>query len=484
MISQEVLTAIHPLVDQVNQTNHRLATTEASPVGGLNNASYTPLIDTFQGDSGFIEAWQTSLTRHPVTGGTDPVTDDAEGDDTILLPQSLHSLSMDEAASFVATGAINARTHAQNVAKPVIASMINNIEQYIDHQTAIVEPFELVEVGMLPAWTNSIVRSALEQHAFDNRIRTVPRSEVPNLPVPANIDSLVQTGSSSIDGVFSELLKETGLSAAEVFNMIFNGRQDVGTLTHPVYLTRNQSLLCYLMANVLLDSPVSDSGMSLMAWETLLHRIITAYADACNLIYSAHHDEVDSKIVFHGISDDGKILYLNGPVYDMWLDAGGSPEILFGAYMNRSSIADMGFQTMLDNAQISQTSWGNYHSSQKRLQETERVRKIKDAMFSCILREIDDLDARYYPPGRTKENLITDAKDLMFKILPSDLSDVGDACLKFVCQVLFPHTNALRFLTEISRKAALGIDVEEAATEVTNEYITDWIVSGLLIFKE
>ena len=109
MISTEVLTAIHPLADQINQACVRRATTEQSPVGALNNASFTPLIDTFEGDSGFIDAWQAALTRHPVTGGTDPVTAVADGDDTVMLPQSLHSLSMDEAVSFVSTGAMNAR---------------------------------------------------------------------------------------------------------------------------------------------------------------------------------------------------------------------------------------------------------------------------------------------------------------------------------------------------------------------------------------
>ena len=484
MISQEVLTAIHPLVDQINSAKRRLATTEMSPVGALNNASYTPLIDTYNEESGFIEAWQVSLTRHPVTGGTEPVTDDSEGDEIVLLPQSLHSLSMDEAAKFVATGAMNARKHAQNVANPVISSMIDNVEQYIDHSTAIVEPFELVEISMLGAWDDLIVRSALDRHNYSGRIRTVPRKDIPTIPVPTNIDDMVLTGSSSVDAVFSDLLNETGMTAAEVFNMIFNSRQDVGKLEHPLYLSRNRSLLCYLMANVLLDNPVENSGLSLMAWETLLHRIITAYADACNLIYKSNKTELESKIVFHGISDDGKVLYLNSAVYDQWLDAGGSPEILFGAYMNRKSSTDMSFDTMLENAVANQASWSNYHNTQKRLQETERLRKVKDAIFSCIMLEIDDLDPRYYPPGKTKDNLISDAKKMMFDILPSDLMDTGQACMNYVCKVLFPHTNALRFLNEISRKVELGMSVDDAATETTNDYITDWIVSGLLIYKD
>jgi hypothetical protein len=483
MISIEVLTAIHPLADQINQACYRLATTEQSPVGALNSASFTPLIDTYEGDSGFIEAWQHTLTRHPVTGGTEPVTDDADGDEIVLLPQSLHSLSMDEAVSFVATGAMNARSHAQNVAKPVINSMLDKMETYIDHSTAIVEPFELVEVGLLDAWTNPIVRTALDNHPFRGRLSPVERAAIPRIPVPANVDSLVVTGSSNIDGVFAALLRETGMSATDVFNLIFNGRQDAGRLTHPVYLTRNESLLCYLFANVLLDNPVEGSGLELQTWETLLHKLVTAYADACNMILSIYETELKSRIVFHGISDDGRILYLNSPVYDQWLDAGGSPEILFGAHMNRKSSGDMNFQVMLDNAQVNQTAWSNYHNSQKRLQETERLRKVKDAMYSCVLSEIDDLDPRYYPPGMEKVKVIARAKDVLADIRPTDLNDVGAICMKYVCDVLFPHTNAYRFLSEISRKVEMGMDVEEAATEVTNEYITDWIISGLLIYK-
>lgn len=485
MINQEVITAIHPLVEQINTAGYRLATSEQSPVGALNNAAYSPVIDTYPDEGGFIEAWQASLERHPVTGGVEPVSDNVGDDEVIMLPQSLHSLTMDEAVSLVTTGAMNARAHAQNVAKPLINSMLDKVETYIEHNTAIIEPFELVEVGLLDAWDNSIVRSALDKHRPTvNGIKRVARKDIPKIPAPADIDRLLVTGSGVMDDVLAKLLQETGMSATDVFNLIFNSYQDAGHLPSPVYLHRNQVLLCYLMANLLLDSPVENSGLELMQWETLMHKLISAYADACHMVLTIHQNNISAKVVVEGVSNDGRVLYLNSAVYDQWLDAGGSPEIIFGAHMNRrDGVDNLSFQSMLDNADVNQTVWGNYHASKRRLQETERQRKIKDAMHSSLLSELDDLDPRYYPPGKTKDELVADAKNLMFKMVPSDLADVGEACVKYACLVLFPHTNALRLLTDISAYVERGMEVEDAATHTINDYITDWIISGLLIYK-
>jgi len=481
MISNETLTAISPIVTQLNNSGLRIHPHVASPVAALDNAAYTPLIDNWNEMSGFEEAWLKSLARMPVMGTSDPIESESDGDTIVTVNASLHTYSMAEAVDLVATSSRNALKHARTVAKPLIASVIENMNDFMEVASADTEPYEIIDIPVHSAWKNQTILGVLSKHKAANT--RVPRSEIPGLPTPDSevLHKLLTTGLASFDTLIHGLLDDCGMTITDVFNDIFHSRIDLGVIEAPYYLNRNKMLLRYLVASMLIDNPVDNSQMTGMQWDTLLKRITNALGSACSMLQRIESEDVAAKVLSYGISDDHTKVYLNSVVYDKWLNAGGTPEIIYGAVLRADGNVVLGFDDTIENAKTYTHEWSTYHSSKRILQDNERLGKLKDALYSCVLKELDDFDASFYPKLATKAALITLAKERIAKVSNGQLKDTGKVCMDVVCDIFFYHTPAKYLLVRINDRCEEGMAPDEAATAVIAEYITDWVASGLII---
>lgn len=484
MISNEVINAIDPLLLSLNKAGYRVTPADVSPVCALNTVSYTPLVDQYIAETGFTELWLKSLTKMPVLGIGDAyeITD---GDiTTTKIPLSQHSATMDEAVDVVASSVQRAMDFARNTASPIINKVIDNVNDRIADSETSKEKFSLVEVNLHEAWNSPVVLTALEQHKFD--VVFIPRNEIPPITVPDDeyFVSLFKTGTDNIDELFDSLIKDTGVSPAQLFTELFHGNGDVGHVNAPVFKHRNQTLLCYLLVSLMTDNPVPNSGLSSMEWETLMLKLSNTLGALCNDIATWNDGDIEDNKLIHHIDWAKDIVYLNGPIYDKFIDADGSPEVIFGALINfNNDYSKLSFDSLLADRDIYLGSWSGWHSSNEMLLNSKRHENIKDSIYKAVIIELGDVDSTSLPKGSTTDDLISLAGKCVNRLSQEETDDPGKACMKITCEVMFSHTPTHYFLSRINELCETYEDPAEAATEVVIEYIADWIVSGLNIIK-
>lgn len=484
MISREVLNSVYPIVEKLDGASHLLIPSEASPVYALNEVATTPIVDIHEGEEGFEEAWLKSLSRSPVLGAVGINETETDAGTQVTINLSMYSRTLDEGAELLAMSVRNAMKHARSVASPTVTDIIDMMNEYMEDVTVIPEPYEIVDVGLAPVWENPVVQNALTNHV--SKVRSVERSKIKRLAAPDNLDEHLVTGAVGFDMAFKQSLRESGLTTVEVFDYLFNDSSALQGVSYPFYKTRNRTIIAYLMASILLDKPIPDSGMDGMEWETTLHTMVNVLGEGCNFIYQSVQSDTDANILHYDTDTVTGKIYINSSVYDKWLNEGGTPEVIFGAVMNQQNNPSelLSYTAMLERKDVLINVWNNYHASVRILEDNKRLDKIKNGLYACLIKTIDEMQSVDLPDLAVKENLCTRAKEHVALINNHHINDMGKLCMDITCDVLFYHTPAKYLLNRISDRCDEGMAPDEAATAIMMEYVTDWIASGLGVVKQ
>lgn len=484
MISRETLNAVYPIVEKLDATSHLLIPSETSPIFALNDAAITPVVDMHEDETGFEEAWLESLSRSPVLGAVGANETETDAGTQVTINLSVYSRTLDEGAELLAMSVRNAMKHARSVASPTINNMIDLMNEYMEDVTVIPEPYEIVDVELAPVWENPVVQNALSNHTVSSR--SLDRANIKRVVAPENLEEHLITGAVGFDQAFQTSLRNSGLTALEVFDYLFNGSSALTAMVHPFYQSRNKTVIAYLMASILMDKPVPNSGMSGFEWETLLQSMVNVLGEGCNFIYQAHQSDLDSNVLHYDTDIVNGKIYLNSAVYEKWLNEGGTPEIILGAVMNQQNNPSevLSYSSLLGRKDILINVWNNYHASKRILEDNKRLDKIKNGLYACLIKTIDEMQNADLPDLAVKENLVTRAKEHVAEVNNHHINDMGKLCMDIACDVLFYHTPSKYLLNRISDRCEEGMSPDEAATAVMMEYITDWIASGLGVVKQ
>ncbi len=484
MINRETLNAIYPIVEKLDATSNLLIPSEVSPVFALNEVAMTPIVDMHEGETGFEEAWLESLQRSPVLGAIGANETETDAGTQVTINLSMYSRTLEEGAEMLAMSVRNAMKHARTVASPTVSNMIDMMNEYMEDVTVIPEPYEIVDVSLAPVWDNPVVMSALEKH--QTKIRSLDRSSIRRVAAPEDLDEHLVTGAVAFDQAFQQSLRDAGMTAQEVFDYLFNGSKALSGVEYPFYKTRNKTIIAYLMASILLDKPVANSGMDSIEWETTLQSMLNVLGEGCNFIYQTHQSDIDANVLHYDTDMVNGKVYLNSVIYDKWLNEGGTPEVIFGAVMNQQHNPSeiISYTQTLDRKEILMNVWSNYHASKRILEDNKRLDKIKNGLYACLVKTIDEMDSADLPELAVKDNLVTRAKEHVAQVNNHHINDMGKLCLDIACDVLFYHTPAKYLLNRITDRCEEGMSADEAATAVMMEYVTDWIALGLGVVKQ
>lgn len=484
MISRETLNAIYPIVEKLDASKHLLIPSEVSPVHALNTAAITPIVDMHEDETGFEEAWLESLQRSPALGAVGVNETETDAGTQVTINLSMYSRTLDEGAELLAMSVRSAMKHARTVASPTINNVIDLMNEYMEDVTIVPEPYEIVDIDLAPVWENPVVQNALSNHVTSSR--SLERSKIKRVDAPDNLEEHLVTGAVGFDQAFQASLRHSGLTANEVFDYLFNGNNALTAMVHPFYQSRNRTVIAYLMASILLDKPVPNSGMSSYEWETQLQSMVNVLGEGCNFIYQAHQSDLDSNVLHYDTDIVNGKVYLNTVIYDKWLNEGGVPEIIIGAVMNQQNNPSevLSYSALLERKDVLIHVWNNYHASKRILEDNKRLDKIKNGLYACLIKTIDEMQTVDLPDLAVKENLCTRAKEHVAEVNNHHINDMGKLCMDIVCDVLFYHTPSKYLLNRISDRCEEGMSTDEAATAVMMEYITDWVASGLGVVKQ
>lgn len=478
MISQPTLTAIGPIIDRLAAANVTLGVGDRSILGACVQAAMTPQADHYEGNTGWEEAWQQSLMADTLTGATSHFTyTDIGGDSTSFIPCSLHGQTMEEASDHIARMGIDLLATTRNVVKPAILYVIEQVSEEINRISTPIEPVEVIDVRMIDAWSSPIVTNLIS-HYNSMRGTVVPRAEIPRLALPEGLAAHMQTGDSGVDKAFTEALTETGMSLEEVFNSIFVTGEDIGAYVADWYIYRNRALAQLLFVAIASEKPWAGSGLSNVQWSTLMNDLANALGGLCAEMEDRFKSDIANGNLF--IRADGNRVYLVGEVYDRFLEAGGSPEVIIG------KVIDKDWSTITSNDILSKKdgyleAWRKWHAAQRYQEEAGKIANIRRAFFKAICKFLDENDGARLVASPT---VIKDrAVDRCNNIQPSHCNDLGIAAVHIVCDLLFPNGPFKELILRIDALVNGGEDGEVAAGMAIAEFINDWLVAQVTYEK-
>lgn len=477
MIKQSTLTAIGPVVDRLAAANVALGAGDGSILGACFMSGLTPVSDHYEGNTGWNEAWLNSLVADTLTGAGSHFTLTTDDDSTIFIPSSHHSVTMEEASDYVAAIGKSVLATARNVVKPTILKIIESVECNINNRMAPIEPISIIDVRLIKEWETNTVKALLNEYRAMASTK-VQRHELAKLDRPEGLAAHMVTGSSEIDTLFQSVLAETGLTVDQVFDSIFKQNGTIGEYSADWYINRNLYLAQLLFVSIASDNPWPGSNLGKMEWETLMNQLANALGGQCCAMYNKFMDDIKAGILF--IRSEGNNVWLIGEVYDKFLEAGGSPEVIIGKCVGKDWIGLTSDQ-ILGKKEDHLTAWRAWHAAQRYQEESGKIANIRSAFYEAICAFIDDGDKTQIK--LTRNELLTAASNRCNALQPSHCNDMASTAIHVVCDVFYSHLPSKELILRINQLVEGGEDGEVAAGTAISEYINDWICAQILYEK-
>lgn len=478
MISQTTVTAIGPLVDRLAAANVALGVGERSILGACVQSAMTPQADHFEGNTGWLDAWQQSLMADTLTGATAHFAyNDENGDSTSFIPCSLHGQTMEEAADHIARMGIDLLATARNVVKPAILYVIDRVSEEVNNSATPIEPVEVIDVRMIDSWKSNVVTNLLS-HYSSMRGTVMSRRDIPMLKMPEGLAEHMRTGNSGIDDAFQLAMVETGMSVEDVFSSLFGVAEDIGTYTPDWYIYRNRALVQLLFVAIASERPWTGSGMNNTQWSTLMNDLANALGGLCSEMMDRFTSDIKNNVLF--IRTEGNRVFLVGEVYDRFLEAGGTPEVIIGKVITKDWTT-VRSEDILGKKDGYLDGWRKWHAAQRYQEEASKVAAIRKAFYNAIAKFVDEGDGarQVQSPAVIKERAI----DRCNGIMPSHCNDLGKAAIHIVCDLIYPGTPFKELILRIDELVGKGEDGEVAAGLAIAEFINDWLVAQVTYEK-
>lgn len=468
MLNQNTINAVYPLADKLQRKGIQVDAISSTPLSALVDASHYPMPTVGVNERPeFVEL----LMEGSMAKGADGVVQ--------------HDIVMDEVVEVVAGTVARNLDMAKNRVNPMVRMVADNADALLSAAAEIKPTLISVDPDFYHAvWSDPILLEMIERYR-ETPVRAVDLYM--SLPGPTDRDGLfelIRTGASRFDERLLEwynTLPEEKIVG--VFTSIFqpSGGQSrvLGDHINPYVQCRNEILLTHLFSRRLYQEPPEGSGVSLDEYRSHLSAILSQSGRAVITVMRNRETDVKMRRLVRrypiGDKDLGSVpvsVVVNGDLYNQWLTDGGSPEVLFGAYLDDQKIH---YQQLLDNAEGYAGAWGK---KERILQTTNRFNRFNqavEAITSAVATAINEMEDDELPVSRPI--LHARLREETAKLHGQFYNDWYHTARKLVCRVVFPHTDALQILCAIDEACVANpdIDVREAALLATIDYVSVWV---------
>ncbi len=469
MIDNIILTSVDKVSDKLTVSNVALTVGNSTLLGALVHAATTPVVDNYPNTASWKDAWLKSISADTIAGTSSNFVIGDSNDATTIVPASIFAESLHEATEIIANAVQSAMAATSTIVKPSILKAIETVQAQVNIKNKPVSPIEIIDVHLLPQWEHNVTQRLLDR--YKPLIGTsYPRREIPRMEKPENLDQILTSGSKDIDDLFNSLLKETGLTLTELFNSIFHSSENLGEWPKDWQIQRNVVLAQLLFVAIASENPWIGSGMSSAGWSGLFNGMANALGGLAAAMYERHLIDVKNRTLVYPTS--GEKLYVCGELYSQWLDEGGTPEILIGLTLNRDwSHSD--YAGLLENKDEFLKAWRAWYTAQQYKQESEHLAIVRSSVYRALATLISDADPAYL--RTSKSALIDIASKAANGLEPQHCTDLGETLVRLVCDIVYPHYPAKRFIQRVGELVARGDEPQVAQGLAIAEYINDWL---------
>ena len=474
MITQTTVDAAYPLAEALSSANVGITALTETPLAKLIASMYSVTMDlgAVRTPSGLVTC---ALDQEIIKASQ-------QADCSGIVR---HDVTMDEIVPVVVACVQNGINVARNVVNPIIQALVADVNSSVTDMEAKAGTL----IGVMPVfyndvWSNPVLQGMVERYSETTSEDIQLQIAVP-LPVNVNFMDLVKTASDRFNSDLKPWIDSFGAEhATRVYLEVFgDAQQRLNSLrqyTNIMTSDVDETLFVHLVARSLMETVAEGVTVDLGVYRSMLADIVAQTGAAVYRILMRRADEIKrnalvrkypaTKLEYLDIGQG--VIQVNGDVYNKWLKEGGSPEVLFGAYVT-DQVRD--YKTLLINKDSYIAAW---EKQSRVLQTKARFNRFNNTVVAfklALAKQINALDDNY--AKLPKEEMHRRAAEWVQSITQSQLDNLYLLGRRCICAIVFGHTDAEAILEAVdaAAKANPNLDIREAALLATIEIVGMWI---------
>lgn len=474
MIYESTLEAVYGLADKMGSRGLRVTPLSTTPVAQLVQAGHLPVPAKGVDELDPIEERIIKGSQLPDPSGA-----------------CRHDVTIDEMSDVIAETVRNNLDLARNGINPIVKEVATDVEQYVNDAESINRTHvSVVPVNYADVW-NSPVLSEMVSRYRETSIEEVRLSiGVPCEDTKESLVELAKTGASRFDQELEEWFESlSDALVVETFNGVFgeNPASRARTLNDVIHsgdhLLRpeltTRALLTHLFARKLMQEIPEGVKSDLETYRLHMATVMSQSGRVINAIMERREANIQRRQLVAGWPQGREQLgkypfqvYVNGDVYNRWLEEGGEPDAILGSFVTDQR---RGYNELLEGTESYAKEWQRKARVMATTQRFNRFNHALEGMRLAVTRQINEFD---------EENLVVPREELHkrlsieLKSLKGNFHEHIYVCARMiVCNTMFPHTLGLEILTAIDSAANDNpeISIREAALLATIEIVSSWV---------
>ncbi len=473
MLPQESILSATGAAEKFAAMGKRIVAKPNTLIAELNNAidSATLLLNSKNGSltsEGGMSYSNFSMMVSQASGGD-------------LDVKTTHDAIIDDVTNDISQYVVQHIAFAKNTVMPIVKDFHNSISTYLQTYKAKTAETEinLVEYDIPPVFLDE---TFTEQFKYmDGRKELYPEKTLSF--GPKSHEELIALAMTSDKSYNEAILPTVTNMSEEELNAIWTSHFTHGT-GNSCLTSLESALVIWLFANSLQNNP-QDTLDNITGREYKVY--LEQMKDyAATIIWNTlERLSLYTKSGTMVLSRSNKSITVYKPIYDQWLQAGGSPEVILGlAISDRNMTLE---SAITANKEDLANKWESYCTFFNASEENKRIDYFRNfirlGFNNLVIEHSKDVEeyAKEHPEyAATAKDLIDQYTDsLKFK----DMEDPANISLVAVGTCMFYYTDAYSILEGIEEayKANPKIDIREAALLSTIRYLADYVSDQLTL---
>ncbi len=470
MISENTLIQAKEIAAQFSEKGLHLSALQETPLAALVDSSLRKVVAVesmgLSGQEGFpaFEDLLIETTNTPDAVGANE-----------------HSEYLDDSIELATKSLIYTSNLAKTVVNPMIERVAAGLEEALDNsEKTAVNPINVNSYFDSPLWSLPYIQELFDRYNELHDIKAVYTG-----PAITLTPSLLETGLPGIDAVMLTHLKaleDSGL-LKEYWNKTFgSGPFDTSeALTGDPRKVAEIGLLTYLAASNIEDVPPEGTDMSFDKWRTMILSVKNQAARAVALsrgMLARARARQDMIFSFPLNGAPGSVIEVDGVVYNKFLEQGGTPETLMGAYYTDRN---RNFADLIKRKDEYTKSWSIRQAAIASSNESRRLSVVITALGRLVATEITQLSEEHVayalPAYQAQLTRFLDC------VNNKDLQDLWMLARKCICRSVFPQTNVETMLLAVDEamKQRPDLSAREAAFYASIDIMAKWLSEMIVV---
>jgi hypothetical protein len=489
MLRQQSAESVLTLARKMNEQKVYLQALPGTPLAEAVAACYTPTLDnpsSIKNSDGSVDVYSVAyrLREGSVLKGADG--------------QVQHDIVMQRLTNVIGQSVQGNLILARNVVNPIVDAVTKDVDAAVhDARIATINALS-VEPNIWKKLWNSPLLTGLVERYVESSPRNVKLVDVHNELSHDELTDLLHTGQGRLDTEIDQWISEVGMEFVsktykDVFAKATPGQLSAGgQLNNYIGTTvgdRERTLAIHLMARKLALKVQDGIEMNLNDYREQMAYITEQTGRVLNRIFEIRERNNKQGMLIEqwpivepdfATAETG-VIVVNADIYSNWLNDGGAPEVLFGAYLSNRKVEYKQLLTMADELK---KVWERQAALLRSTAMSNRYNHTVAAIRQAVTKQINTIpDEELVVKSRAAlHQRLTDA---IGQITYKQAEDVYGTCRKLVCDVMFAHTDAFAILEKIDDvvRANPGKDLREAALLATIDIVVAWVCKSFIVTK-